>query len=428
MLGGGPGRPVTVAGVWLTRARYLGPDGTFREADIEVDNGVIGRIEPAGSQPSDVDCSGLVVLPGLVNGHFHSQSTPIRGLEFGYEIFDWFGDSPNGRAQQRVGSWMDDAANVDRIAAVVRYEYLTLLRQGVTMVADCGFGEHSPQLLADAGAAVGIRSVPQAYDDWIEKVADPSGFTVNIESEEDLTAEAVAIAERYRDEYRPIFALHCLETVRRRELVVQRWGASTVQVLQQYGLLGPRTVLFHGCEMDAADVATVAESGAAVMHCPVSNLALHGRIPPAVEWRRAGVTLGLGTDWGDTDMWGTMRAAWLLQQREPDRPRRASPADVLWMASRGGALGYSRDDLGEIAPGRGADLVLLDAGRLGPSHRDPDTLAWSVLTDGGAALVRHVLVGGDWVLRDRRPTRVDADAVTAEYQQIVAELTGSSPS
>lgn len=414
-----------MAGVWLTRARYLAPDGTFGEADLEVADGVIGRIEPAGSQPSDVDCSGLVVLPGLVNGHFHSQSTAVRGLEFGYEIFDWFGDSPAGRAQQRVGAWMDDPANLDRIAAVIRYEYLTLLRQGVTMVADCGFGEHSPRLLADAGAAVGIRSLPQAYDDWVEKVPDPAGVTVNIESEEDLTAEAVALAERYRDEYQPIFALHCLETVRRRELVVERWGASTIEVLRRHGLLGPRTVLFHGCEMDRADVALVAEAGAAVMHCPVSNLALHGRIPPAVEWRRAGVTLGLGTDWGDTDMWGTMRAAWLLQQREPDRPRRASPADVLRMASRGGALGYSRDDLGEIASGRSADLVLLDADRLGPAHRDPDTLAWSVLTDGSAALVRHVLVGGEWVLRDGAPTRVDGEAVGAEYRQIVAELTGA---
>jgi 5-methylthioadenosine/S-adenosylhomocysteine deaminase len=175
------------------------------------------------------------------------------------------------------------------------------------------------------------------------------------------------------------------------------------------------------------------------MHCPVSNLALHGRIPPAVEWRRAGVTVGLGTDWGDTDMWGTMRAAWLLQQRVPDQPGyrrtdetapgagsadRATPADVLLMATRGGARGYSRDDLGEIAPGRTADLVLLDAGRLRPyAHRaDVSTLAAAVLATGGPGVVRHVLVAGEWALRDGEPVRVDAAPLADAYHRIAAGL------
>ena len=409
--------------MWLTNARYLGEDGGFAAGDIEIVDGRIGRIVPAGSQPSDVDCTDLVVLPGLVNGHFHSQSTLLRGLEFGLDLHDWFDDSPRGRAQHRIGDWLDDEANAADVAAVARYEYLTLLRQGVTMVADSGLGDQSPHLLLEAGTAVGIRAVPQAYDDWIERVADPSAYTVHIESEEDLTAEVVAAAERYRDRYQPVFGLHCLETVRRRELVTERWGASTVAVLAEHGLLTPRTVLFHGCEMDADDIALVAAAGAAVMYCPVSNLALHGRIPPAIEWRRAGVTVGLGTDWGDTDMWGTLRTAWLLQQRDPDRAQRAAPVEVLRAASRGGALGYGRADAGEIAPDRVADLVLVDAGRLGPYHREPDTLAAAVLTDGGAATVRHVLVGGEWVLTDGAPTRVDADAVTAEYHRIAARLT-----
>lgn len=406
--------------MWLTQARYLAPDGTFGVADIGVDGGVIAELASAGSKPSDVDCSGYVVLPGLVNGHYHSQSTLLRGLEIGIELFDWFGDSPGGRAQARIGEWLDDPAHEPQIAAVVRHEYLTLLRQGVTLVADSGLGEVPPAVPIAAGDATGVRSVPQAYGDWIERLDDRSRYTVNIEPEEDLTAEELDRAMRYQRSYRPIFAMHCLETVRRRELVLERWGRSTIAVLAEHGLLTPRTVLFHGCEMDADDIAAVARAGSAVMHCPVSNVGLHGRIPPAVEWWRAGVTMGLGTDWGDTDMWGTLRAAWLLLQREPDRDRRARPADVLRMAGRGGALGYGRDDLGEVAAGRTADLVLLDADRLGPYSRQPDTLAFAILTDGCAGLVRHVLVGGDWVLRDGAPTRLDAAA--AEYRRIAAAL------
>lgn len=424
--------------MWLTDALYLGPGGTFTRADLLVRDGIVAEVAPAGSQPSDVDCSGYVVLPGLVNGHYHSQATLMRGLEAGLDLFAWFGDSPGGRAQHVVGTWLDDPANLADIATVVRHEYATLLRHGVTTVADCGVSEATPPaLLADLGTEVGVRVIAQAYDDWIERVDDPARHTVNIESEEDLTPEFVERAVAWRDRYDPVFAGHCLETTPRRERVLADWGRSTVAVLDDHGLLGPRTVLFHGCEMDADDVATVARTGAAVMHCPVSNLALHGRIPPAVEWRRAGVTMGLGTDWGDTDMWGTLRAAWLLQQRVPDQPAsrtaaevgsssadRATPADILHMATRGGALGYSRDDLGEILPGRTADLVLLDADRLRPYvHRDDvSTLAAAVLATGGPGVVRHVLVGGEWALRDGEPVRVDDAALAAAYHGIAATL------
>lgn len=411
--------------MWLTNARYLRPDGTFGHADVGVDGGVIDRLAEPGSHRGEVDCGGQLVLPGLVNGHYHGAATLLRGLDSGLDLFDWFGDTPGGREQARIGEWLDDAANLDGLAAVLRYEYLTLLRQGVTLIADSGVSEADDALPAGVGDEVGLRSVPQAHGDSIECL-DPARFTVAIESEEDLTAEELDRVTRYRDAQDPVFALHCLETVARRELVVQRWGRSTVQLLAERGLLGPRSVLFHACEMDAADIETVAAAGAPIMHCPVSNLALHGRIPPAVEWYQAGITLGLGTDWGDTDMWGTLRAAWLLQQRESDRARRAAPADILRMATRGGAVGYSRDDLGEIVPGRTADLVFVDTERIGSSvnRTDVSTLAFALLTDGGAGIVRHVMVGGDWSLYDGESTRVDSAATVAEYRRIAAGLTG----
>jgi 5-methylthioadenosine/S-adenosylhomocysteine deaminase len=403
----------------MTNACYFRPDGSFALADIAVEGGVIAEVADAGTQQSTMDCSGYVLLPGLVNGHFHSQTTVLRGLDAGLELFDWFGDSPGGRRQAEIGEWLDDPANIDGVAALIRHEYVTLLRQGVTFVADCGCSECSPAAMANVGDEVGIRALVQAYDDWIERVDDPGRYTVNIESEEDLTAEALDRTSGYQEKYAPIFALHCLETVKRREIVLDRWGRSTVRLLADRGLLSSRTVMFHGCEIDADDLALVAAAGASIMHCPVSNLSIHGRIPPATDWFRAGVTVGLGTDWGDTDMWGVIRTAWLLQQTGPRPP--ATRSDVLRMATRGGAVGYARDDLGEIAPGRTADLVFLDADRLRPSELP--TLAFAILAEGGPALVREVMVGGEWVLRAGEPVRVDARQIAADYRKVVDQLT-----
>ncbi|WP_344314293.1 amidohydrolase family protein [Fodinicola feengrottensis] len=406
----------------MTNVCHLRPDGTFGVADLAVEGGLIAEVTDPGSQQSTMDCSGYVVLPGLVNGHFHSQTSVVRGLDTGLELFDWFGDSPGGRMQSKIGEWLDDPAHLDDVAALARYEYVAMLRQGVTFVADCGFSECPPGVLADVGDEIGVRALVQAYDDWICKVEDPARYTVNIDSEEDLTAAVLERTTGYLVKYAPIFALHCLETVKRRAIVQQNWGRSTVRLLADRGLLSSRTVLFHGCEIDADDLELVAKAGASIMHCPVSNLSIHGRIAPATDWFRAGVTVGLGTDWGDVDMWGTIRTAWLLQQTG-SRPL-ATREDVLRMATRGGAVGYGRADLGEIAPGRAADLVFLDAARLRPSvHRaDLSTLAFAIFAEGGPGLVREVMVGGHWVLRDGDPVRVDAHQVAADYQRIVAKL------
>ncbi|WP_163507431.1 amidohydrolase family protein [Fodinicola acaciae] len=392
--------------MWLTEALYARPDGSFAVADIEVEGGTIAQIAPPAHRAGAVDCSARVVIPGLVNGHFHSQTSLLRGLDDGLELFDWFGDSAAGRRQGEIGAWLDDPSNVDEVAAVVRHEYVELLRQGVTFVGDSGCSELSPAVLAAAGDAAGLRVVPQAYDDWIERLDDRERYTVNIEPEEDLTPAALDRASAY-DGVR--FAMHCLESRQRREIVEKNWGMSTVRLLAERDLLAG-TILFHACEIDADDLALIVSSGASIMHCPVSNLAIHGKAPAVPEWVRAGATIGLGTDWGDLDMWSTIRTAYLLV--------RTSRAEVLRMATRGGALGYGRDDLGEIAVGRAADLVFLDTERLRPYEER--TIAFAIFAAGGPA--RDVMVGGDWVIRDGVPTRIDAGAVLADYRRICTSL------
>lgn len=395
--------------MWLTEALYARPDDTFAVADIAVEGGTITEIAPPAGR-SGVDCSRTVVLPGLVNGHFHSQTSLLRGLDDGLDLLDWFGDSTvASRRQAEIARWLDDPSNVDDVATVARYEYAQLLGQGVTLVGDSGCSEVSPDVLAQAGDSVGLRVIPQAYDDWIERVADPARCTVHIEPEEDLTPAALDRVSAY-DGVR--FAMHCLESRRRREIVEQNWGMSTVRLLAERNLLAG-TILFHACEIDADDLALIVANGASIMHCPVSNLAIHGSVPAVHEWFRAGATIGLGTDWGDLDMWSTIRTAHLLLRRA-----RATRADALRMATRGGALGYGRDDLGEIAAGRTADLVFLDIERLRPY--EPATLAFAIFAAGGPA--RDVMVGGDWVVRDGVSVRVDLAVLQAAYQRICGSL------
>ncbi len=409
--------------MWLAGVAFLRPDGRLGRGDVAVEDGVIAEISnPGARRPDALDCSPYVVLPGLTNAHFHSPSSVLRGLNVGLELYDWGGDSPQGRLQERLFRWLDEQASYDELAALCRREYVELLRQGVTFCADSGFAEGiTPHQLAGVREEVGLRGCVDAYD-AIDDVG-PDRFSAHLPEEEDLTVEALDAAARRRDALDPIFTTHCLETDWRREKALADWGKSSVQVFADHGLLGRKTVLFHGCRMDDRDIAAVRAAGASVVHCPVSNLPSTGLVAPTARWLDAGINVALGTDFANTNFWGVLRAAWMLLGQQGRRGLDV-PRTVLSMATLAGAVAYVRDDLGEIAAGRTADLVFLDAAALAPyvDRDDVSTVAHAILTQGRTEIVRHVMVGGRWVLRDGQPTLIDGAGIEEAYGDLVRQL------
>jgi cytosine/adenosine deaminase-related metal-dependent hydrolase len=95
------------------------------------------------------------------------------------------------------------------------------------------------------------------------------------------------------------------------------------------------------------------------------------------------------------------------------------------LATVGGASCYGRDDLGSVAEGHSADLVCLDAAALQPYLQagEVSTLPSAVIHNGSAAVVRHVMVAGEWLVFDGAPTRVDLQRVSRLYADLAVRLT-----
>jgi 5-methylthioadenosine/S-adenosylhomocysteine deaminase len=411
--------------VRLTGATLLDVSGRYRLADIEISDGRFGSVTAPGRRsPGAVDGSGLVVIPGLFNGHYHGGSSLLAGLSAGMLIHDWADQSAQGRVQASLFEWLDAVASRSELETIYRKEYLDLLCQGVTFVADSGLSEQAPGLAEEVLTGLGLRGSVECYgsaetpeDD--ERVAHSLHFPEEEDLDEASLAATVAAAGS-----RPVrLTGHCLETPLRRSLVEARFGESTVGVLDTAGLLDSRTVLFHGCLMDQRDAERAAAAGASVVHCPVSNLLTGGRVAPLRTWIEAGVTVALGTDWADTDFWGTVRAARGVLAAQGVRTP-ATAAKVLELATAGGASCYGRSDLGSVAEGRPADLVCLDAAGLQPYLQagEVSTLASAVIDKGSAAVVRHVMVGGEWLVFDGTPTRVDLQRVNRLYADLAVRL------
>lgn len=412
-------------GGWLCNATVLTANGRLRECDLAVADGRIREMVPGQVGRRGWDCSAMLIMPGLTNAHFHGGSTLLRGLNAGLQVGDWEDESPAGREQARLFGWLDAEASDDEVGALVAHEYVEQLRQGVTFIADDGLAEGRAPVAAAAMHEVGIRGVVNAQDHAAELVqSDPGRYLAPLPDEDELTdtslQAAVALAGRL-DAAR--LAAHCLETESRRRRVLEQFGRSSVEVFAQAGLLRRGTVLYHCVHAQEADLAILAGSGAALVHCPVSNL-FGGDVARTSQWLQHDLTVGIGTDFARTDMWEAIRLAYLLLRAQTGPS--ASALDVLGWATAGGQQAYGYPDRGRVEPGAAADLVFLDMARLAPIVDRPAlaTAAYAVLADTRPACIRAVLIDGRPVLTDGEPALVDAAAIACCRHEIVERVTG----
>ncbi len=188
-------------------------------------------------------------------------------------------------------------------------------------------------------------------------------------------------------------------------------------------MLGPDVSLAHCVWLDEADIELVAARGAVVAHNPAANLRLRSGRAPIPELLAAGATVAVGTDGAassdDQGTWFAMRLAAMIH-RGPDEW--VSGPQALAMATTGGGRALGVEGLGTLAPGSPADVALLDQGAIGlAGAHDLETAL--VLSETGAG-VRHVIVGGEVVVRDGRPARFDLDEVLAALAEQCARRRG----
>ena len=206
----------------------------------------------------------------------------------------------------------------------------------------------------------------------------------------------------------------------------RHYGKPTVRHLFDLGVLGPRYSIAHGVWLTEPEIELMAQTGAAVSHNPSSNLRLRAGIAPLNGMLAAGVTVGLGMDGttinDDEDYFDEMRLAMRLHRTPRFDGPAPEPTRVFEMATAGGArLMRKEDAIGVIAPGRAADLVLVNLDRVTwpwvAPEADPREF---LLMRAGAGDVDTVLIGGEVVLREGRPTRFDLDEVGREAAQVLS--------
>lgn len=410
---------------------YFNPRFEVAQGHILVVGDRISRILPAQHPAPGTDVvfegAGLLAAPGFVNAHFHSQTTLFLGITQQERHTEIEMEAARADLEKRFIDWVDVSGSRPEFAALCRQSYLELVRNGVTATQDSGYGERSVENLREALECVGIRGVLDAYDnidELFDSVTEFVKYGGHLPEEEDMADELAECAKMLRNLPVRLFT-HSLETSSRRDIVLQKFGQSPIALLEEAGVLDERTVLFHVVHADTDDIARIGRCGAHVVHCPVSNARFGVGIAPIADMLEAGINVALGTDWAFANPWENMRLAWYFSNVQ----ERHIPAWRIWqMATRGGARALDLDT-GEIAEGRLADIVLLDLSRveLQPLLEQDgfSSTAHNLLMEGDGRLVRDVMVGGKWVLREGQCTLFEEKALTGIYSRISQNLYGA---
>ncbi len=374
-------------------AAVLGADARWIECHEGEIVGMGGGQPPATDEV--LDLPNCVAVPGLVNAHDHLYQWATRGYAPDAGLFGWL--------QALYPIWAEIDAEVVHSAALAALERLLLA--GCTLTTDHHyvFPPGRPGLfeaLVAAARELGIRFQPcrgsmslgvskggLPPDDLVEdedailadterlvaayhdprpgamcrvSVAPCSPFSVT----EHLMRESADLARRLGVRLHT----HLAETVEEEQFCVEKFGRRPLELLEDLGWVGPDVWVAHGIHFSKPEIARLGSARMGVAHCPSSNMRLGAGACPVSELRAAGVRVGLGVDGAasneDYNLVGEVHQALLLARVRasilglPSPASALTPADALDMATRGGAAALGRDDVGELAVGKRADIAL----------------------------------------------------------------------
>lgn len=413
----------------------------LRNASILIEGAAIRAIG-GGAADTTIDARGKLVLPGFVNTHHHLFQTLTRAVPRvqNAELFEWL--------TTLYGIWAGIDVEAAYTAAQVGlgelllsgcttssdHHYLPVpVDETIRAAADLGIRFHPTRGSMSLGASKGGLPPDALCEDEGDIMADCERVIATHHDPKPLSMCRVGLAPcapfnvsqtlmkrtaALAKQRRVRMHTHLAETLDEERYCLKHHGVRPIEYLDQCGWMRDDAWLAHMVHPNDEEITRLARAGVGVAHCPTSNLRLRSGRAPVPKMLAAGVRVGLGVDGSasndSSDLLAEVREAFLTHRTEW-----LSHEDALWMATRGGAAVLGRDDIGQIASGKAADLVLLDLEGLPTAGALHDPVAAAVYC---RPRVDTVIVNGRVVVERGELKTADSRAIARRANEISARL------
>ena len=447
----------------IRNAVVLRPGTTQAEPlDILIEGDTIREIGPRGMAAPDealaVDASNRLIHAGLINAHTHGHGTLAKAMgdQWSLELLlaagPWI--SGNRSLEDKYLSASLNAAEMVLKGATACYDLFFEVPapsvEGMAAVAraygDVGMRATIAPMVADLSLYQAIPGLYEALPESLKAAVDKmrlQPYEATLRDIEAFMRGDGVDGDRLKLALAPTIPLHCSDDflgacrdcARRFGLglhshvaeskiqalaAMKRYGRTITAHIDELGLVGPQFTVAHGVWLDPDDMRRLADKGASVAHNPGSNMRLGSGIADMRGMLEAGVNVAIGTDGSNSadnqNMYEAARLASLASKvRGPDHGRWVTTPEALSAATEGGAraLGFE-GRIGRIAVGYKADLVFVDLDHINwlPHNRTVNQIVH--VEDGNA--VHSVMIGGRFVVENRRLTTVDIKVLAAKAE------------
>jgi formiminoglutamate deiminase len=437
--------------LWCELA-WLGGERAEPGVLVEVNGERIGSVESGVAPPAGAARLEGLTIPGLANAHSHAFQRALRG-----------------RTQAERGSfwsWREQmysaAAGLDpdTYLALARATYAEMALAGISAVGEFHYLHHGPngtpygdpnamgEALIEAAAQAGIRitlidacylhggigSEPEGVqrrfcdpgaEAWAlraDELAEGPAVRVGaaIHSVRAVDPEAAATVAAWAGERsRPLHA-HVSEQRAENEACLAAYGRTPTALLEEAGALRASFTAVHATHLADGDLALLGKSGSVCCLCPTTERDLADGVAPAQRLAEAGARLALGSDsHAVIDILEEARAVELDERLATGERGRHRPADLLRAATEHGHASLGWPEAGRIEPGALADLATIGLDTVRLAGAAPEHAVASLVFAGSAADVRHLIVGGRFVVRDGAHVSLD---VARELEDAIARV------
>jgi cytosine/adenosine deaminase-related metal-dependent hydrolase len=430
--------------------RNLRDGALFIEKNRIVGIGNTDEIKSRYNPDLEKDCSGKLVLPGLIDSHVHLAQALLRGCADELSLLDWL----TRRIWPLQGSYSREEA---RLSAELCC--LEMLKSGTTTLVECQLQtSYGLDGIAETIKKSGLRAIlSKSVMDQESYANEANAIPESVrESARDSMNGALSMVSRWNgkasdrihiwfgprtpggcsaDFYREIaeqaakhgigVTIHLAEVEEDVKYIRKNFGMSPMQFMEHCGLVGRHMIYAHGVWFKPVDLEILRKTQGTVCHCPASNLKLASGFAPVNELIRSGVNVALGCDGAPCnnsyDMIREMRLASLVQKCRLRNALVIPAREALKLATQNGATPTSwGDKLGVIGPGRLADLIVVD---LKKPHLSPvfDPVSNLVYAATGSD-VDTVIVDGKILMEGRKVKTMDEERIISAAQEFAPEL------